>query len=114
MVKSGKLRALAVLGDSRSSLLPDVPTVQEVLPGFEPPPAWTGLFAPAGLPAPVLRRLHDDAVKAVNSPEGRERLLAAEFEPRTSPSPERFAADIRRDVALVAKIIKAAGIDPAD
>jgi tripartite-type tricarboxylate transporter receptor subunit TctC len=114
MVKSGKLRAVAVLGEARSPLLPDVPTVQEVLPGFEPPPAWTGLFAPAGVSSAVLRRLHGDAVKAVNSPEGRERLVAAEFEPRTSASPEAFAAEIKRDVALVGKIAKAAGIEPVD
>ena len=114
LVKTGKLKALAVLGERRSPLLPDVPTVQEVVARFEPPPAWTGLFGPAGLPATVLRRLHGDAVKAVNSKEGREKLLAAEFEPRTSASPEEFAAMIRRDVALVAKIVKAAGIESAD
>jgi tripartite-type tricarboxylate transporter receptor subunit TctC len=59
-IRSGKLVALAVTGAKRSPLLPDVPTVAEVaLPGFETA-QWQGIAAPAGRPAPVVARVHDE------------------------------------------------------
>lgn len=73
-VKSGGLRAIAVADDKRSPLLPDVPTVAEAgLPGAESV-AWYGIVAPSGTPAEILNRLHDEIVKAVNSPEVQEKF----------------------------------------
>jgi tripartite-type tricarboxylate transporter receptor subunit TctC len=96
------------------TLLPDVPVVAEVVPGFEVPPAWTALFGPANLPQGVLRRIHSDTVKAVTSPEGRAKILDVGFEPMASKSPEEFAAQVKRQIALVERIVKAAGIPPVD
>jgi tripartite-type tricarboxylate transporter receptor subunit TctC len=68
-VKSGKLRALAVLGSERINVLPDVPTAKEAgLPGMEAL-AWNGIFVPAGTPRPVIDTLHRELVKAYNAPD---------------------------------------------
>ncbi len=75
-VKSGQLRALAVADTNRSPLLPDVPTVAEAgLAGAESV-AWYGIVAPAGTPQPILDRLHDEIVKAVNSPDMKEKFAS--------------------------------------
>jgi tripartite-type tricarboxylate transporter receptor subunit TctC len=71
--------------------------------------AWYGLVAPARLPAPVLRRVHEQAVAALTSKESRERLTAQGGEVVAS-SPEAFAAFIRDEIARYAPVVKAAGI----
>ena len=99
-VKSGQLRALAVADVKRSALLPDVPTVAEAgLPGAESV-AWYGIIAPAGTPAAVLDRLHDEFAKAVRQPEVQEKFSSlginaasesrAEFGRRVAVESERF------------------------
>ena len=71
-VKSGKLRALAISSSQRSPQLPDVPTFAEAkAPEFEAR-AWFGVVAPAGLPAPLLKRLNEASVKAAQAPAFRE------------------------------------------
>ena len=112
-VTAGKLRALGVVSEKRSPIMPDVPAVPEVVLGFEPPPSWTGLFGPANLPPAILRRANADAVKALNDPETRQRLAELRFDPLPS-SPEEFAAQIRRDIELVGRVVRAAKIQPTD
>ena len=112
-VRSGKVKALAVVGDKRYRLLPGVPTVAEVIPGFEVPPGWTGLFGPANLPAPVLRRLNGDTAKALSNPETEAKIADAGFE-LTINSPEQFANQIRHETELVGAIVKAAGLKATD
>src|SRR6266702_211964 len=65
-IKAGRLRGLAVAGKKRSAAFPDLPTLGEIFPGFEVT-AWIGIFTPAGVPAPVLSRLHGEVVKAVGA-----------------------------------------------
>lgn len=110
-VRSGKVKALAVVKEKRFSLLPDVPTVGEIIPGFEVPPSWTGLLGPGGLSPAVLARISGDARKAMMLPETLARYADSGQEVVAS-SPEEFAAKIRRNLDLVAKIVKAAGIQP--
>ncbi len=110
-IKSGKVKVLAVVRDKRSPLLPDVPAVPEMVPGFEPPPSWVGIFGPASLPAPLLRRINGDIVKALNLPETRQKLGDQGLEVIGS-TPEEFAARIQRQKELVARIVKGAGIQP--
>ena len=112
-LKSGKIRVIAVISGERNRRIPDVATVAETLPGFSPPPAWLGLFAPAGLSQPLLRRVHAEAVKAIQRPEGRSKLEQMGFDP-VANSPEQFAAMIKRDLELVGRVVKAAGIQPTD
>lgn len=68
LIRGGKLRALAVTAPSRSDDLPEVPTMTEAgVPGFVVV-SWWGLFAPAGVPEPILRRIHADVVRALGTP----------------------------------------------
>ena len=89
-VKSGKLKALAVIGPSRASALPQVPTVAETLPGFEVT-NWIGLFAPAGTPPDIVNKLNAEVIQVMQEPAVQERLAAegATFSPMT---PKEFGA----------------------
>jgi tripartite-type tricarboxylate transporter receptor subunit TctC len=108
-LKAGRLQALGVAALKRSALLPNVPTIDEAgVPKFESS-SWLGLLAPAKTPVPILSRLREAVVKAVQSPEVRSRLQAqgAEVGPGT---PAEFAALIKREYELNAKVIKLAGV----
>ncbi|HQQ70377.1 MAG TPA: tripartite tricarboxylate transporter substrate binding protein [Alicycliphilus sp.] len=81
LIKSGQLKAVAVMGAKRVAALPDVPTVAEVgYPGMEMQ-AWTGFVAPAGVPQPVLTRLADEIRKIMASPEVHKQLIGSGAEP---------------------------------
>ncbi|MFM9969295.1 MAG: Bug family tripartite tricarboxylate transporter substrate binding protein [Burkholderiales bacterium] len=112
-VKAGKVRYIAVVGDKRSRRLPDVPALAEGVPGFEPPPSWTGVFGPANLPPAILARISADTIKAMTLPDTRQKLDAQSLDVVAS-TPEAFAALIRRQTELVGKIVKAAGIQPSE
>jgi len=110
-VKSGRLRALAVSGATRSPLLPDVPTISESgVKGFEMG-TWLGLLAPAGTPADIVDRLNGAIVKIVNTPDFRERLSSQGMDP-VSSTPAEFAAYIKAEIAKFARLVQAAGIQP--
>jgi tripartite-type tricarboxylate transporter receptor subunit TctC len=108
-LKSGKIRVLAIV-DKRVPAFPDVPAISELVPGFSAAPSWTGLFGPAKLPAPIVRRLNTDFNKALNTQEVRSR----EGFQLTPMSPEEFQAQIQKEFALVAKIVKDANIRVSD
>src|SRR4029077_3144263 len=75
-VKSGRLRGLAMTSPTRSRAAPDIPTVAESgFPGYSAS-LWYALLAPAGTPAPVIRRIHDATVKALKSPDVVEQLAS--------------------------------------
>jgi tripartite-type tricarboxylate transporter receptor subunit TctC len=112
-VRSGRLRALAVAGVKRLDVLPGVPMVSEVLPAFEPPPTWTALFAPAGLPKPVLARLSAAIAKTAGAAELRAKAAADGFE-LIGNTPEEFAAQLKRDIEVAGRLVKAAKIEPTD
>jgi tripartite-type tricarboxylate transporter receptor subunit TctC len=115
-IKAGKLRAIAVTSAQRSPALPDLPTIAESgLPGFEAT-SWFGVLAPAGTPPAIINRLNAEINKWLQSPDGKEKLLAqgALIEPRgesvtAGGSPEQFAAFIRSETDKWAKVIKASG-----
>jgi len=87
-IQAGKLRALAVAGSQRSPALPDVPTLAEAgLPGYAIEP-WFGVYGPAGLPAPVVRRLEQALKAALADPGVKEKLVAAGFSPKSSTAAE--------------------------
>jgi tripartite-type tricarboxylate transporter receptor subunit TctC len=107
--RAGRLRALAVTGLKRAPAAPDIPTVAESgVPGYDVATFW-GLSVPAKTPPAVLERLYKETVRAVNSPEVRERLegLGAEI---IASTPEEYAAYIRSEIAKWDKVIRAAGI----
>jgi len=104
-LRSGSLRAMAVAGPTRSSLFPDVPTVNESgLPGFEAVLHY-GLLAPAGAPREIIARLNKELLALVAAPDVRERIAADGGDPLPS-SPEQYAADIDREEAKWSALIK--------
>lgn len=110
-VKEGRLKLLAQTGAKRSPALPaDLPTVAESgLPGFEVT-GWFGLFAPASLPPEAVKRLNAEVLRAMATPEAREKLaLLGNPEPATL-SPEAFGAFVEAETARYAKVIKAANL----
>ncbi len=109
-IKQDKLRALGVIESKRSSLLPDVPTVDETLPGVVLD-VWLGVLVPAGTPRPIIERLSIEINKIIRDPQARPRLLAAGIEP-AGTTPERFSEVFKADVAKFAKLVKAANIQP--
>jgi tripartite-type tricarboxylate transporter receptor subunit TctC len=106
-VRAGKLRAIAVTTPKRVAALPDIPAVAEEIPGFEVV-GWYGILAPAGLPAPILSRLHAELVKILQQPDVHERILADGSEPVGS-TPEEFKRFLDADVAKWAKVVKESG-----
>ncbi|HYH40747.1 MAG TPA: tripartite tricarboxylate transporter substrate binding protein [Burkholderiales bacterium] len=109
-VKSGKLRGLAVTSLKRSSVLPEVPTVAESLPGFEVT-SWHAFFAPAKTPPAIITRLHGEAVKILKLPDVHERFVSQGLEPVGS-TPQELAAYIKSETVKYAKLIKQVGIKP--
>lgn len=108
LVKAGRLRALAVSSPKRSVALPEVPTIAESgLPGFEAT-SWYCIVAPAGLPKPILTKLHAELVKLLNSPEIRDRLVAEGAAVETT-TPEELMVFVRSEIARWSKAVKDSG-----
>ena len=108
--KGGKLRGLGVTSGKRSALAPELPAIAEELPGYEII-AWFALMAPAGLPAPIVQRLHEANMKALAKPETKEKFatLGTDVAPMAPAELGRF---IQAEVANWARLVKLAGIKP--
>jgi len=104
LLKAGKLQALAVSGDRRSPLLPDVPTIREVSVPVSVAP-WFGLLAPAGVPKAILDRLNKAVDETLQEPELRDRFIGLGFEVGGGPRAALQAA-IERERAQWAQIVK--------
>ena len=109
-VRSGRLRAIAVMSDKRSDLFPDLPGVGETVPGFDTVP-WAGMFAPAGTPKAVISRLNTEIVKAINKPTVNQKLAESGLQPGPS-TPEELDRFVKQQLAAWGKKIKDAGIQP--
>jgi len=110
LVKAGKLRALAVTSSTRSSLFPDLPTIDEAgVKGYEAI-TFNGLLAPAGTPREVLSRLQGEVAKAVAAPALRNTFLDRGVELTASSSPDEFTSYVRNEVVASARLARSAGI----
>jgi tripartite-type tricarboxylate transporter receptor subunit TctC len=107
--RAGKVKILAVLSVKRFTTLPDIPAMGEQLPDYEKIPSGDEMVGPAGMPEPVLRRLHAEIVKALYSGEVQERLKQVGFVP-VGNTPEEHTLQIRKDMETMSKGIKAAKI----
>src|SRR4051812_11167659 len=108
-IRSGKLRALAVTSKERWKALPDVPTVNETLPGYEVI-SFIGLGATGGTPAPIIERLNGEVRKFLAKPETAKRFIELGGEPRAT-SPEEMRSFIERDIARWKGVIEARKIE---
>jgi tripartite-type tricarboxylate transporter receptor subunit TctC len=108
-IRAGKLRGLAVTSPKRAAFMPDLPTVIEAgVPDFEVV-LWTSLFAPAGTPAAIVRKLQAEIAKILQIPEIRERMTAIGIDP-IGGTPEELAAQLGADLARWTKVARTAGI----
>lgn len=107
-IQAGKLRALGVTSAKRSSSLPEVPAIAEMLPGFDVV-SWQAIFAPAGVPKPIVDRLSGEMIKAINDPEIKSKLVAQGIEPG-GMSPAELAAFQKAEIDKWARVIKAGNI----
>jgi tripartite-type tricarboxylate transporter receptor subunit TctC len=110
-VQTGAIRIIGAISDGRSKYFPDVPTMAEQ--GFAEAQVtpWFGIVVPAGTPQPVVERISTALQAALATSDVREKLDTAGCEPKSAP-PAEFAAIIKSDVALWAKVVKDAGIEP--
>jgi tripartite-type tricarboxylate transporter receptor subunit TctC len=109
LLKAGKLKGLAVSGQSRNALIPDVPTFAEAgLPGFDAS-FYFALAAPAGTPRELLSKFAAESGKIVTSPEFKEKYLANLGFEAVRDTPQDFAAFLVKDRELAAKKVKASG-----
>lgn len=107
-IRGGRLRAVAMTGASRSTALPDIPTVAESgYPGFDVV-TWQGLLVPANTPEAVVARLAEETAKALATPEVRDGLIRQGFEV-TGHGPAEFGTHIRREAARWPALVQAAG-----
>jgi tripartite-type tricarboxylate transporter receptor subunit TctC len=107
--RAGKLRALAVTGPKRAPAALDIPTVAEAgVPGYEVT-TFYGVSAPAKTTRPIIDRLHGELVRALNSPDVRERLQGLGADP-VGNTPEQYTEFMQNEIAKWTKVIRAAGI----
>jgi tripartite-type tricarboxylate transporter receptor subunit TctC len=108
LIQQGKIRALAVTSPRRAPQLPDVPSVSEVLPGFENA-GWFGLMAPTGTPREVIDKVQRDSAKILLSEEFRAKLAQQGMAP-VANTPTEFGNAIREESGRWAKVIKERGL----
>ena len=109
-IKTGRLRGLAVTSAEASAVLPELPTVAASgLPGYESE-LHTGLFAPAKTPLAIIRRLNQDTVRFLRTPEARDWFLKSGGSEVVAGTPEQFGAKIKSEMVRLGKVIRDAGI----
>jgi tripartite-type tricarboxylate transporter receptor subunit TctC len=107
-IKSGRMRALAVTGEKRASISPDVPTMIEAgMPGFVIN-GWYAILAPAGTPTPVVERLSKEIAAVLTLPDLRAQIMAGGYEPVGS-TPQALSAHIEAELMRWSKVVKDSG-----
>ena len=109
LYRADKIKIIALTGQKRLSLAPEIPIIAETFPGFDLG-IWQSVVAPAGTPKEIVDKLYAGLKKVMAMPDVRERFTKAGIEPAISDSPESFAAFVRQQADTRSKIIKAVGI----
>ena len=108
LVKSNRLRGIAVTSAKRSGAMPEIPAFAEVVPGFESL-SWQAMLGPKALPRDIAARWNAEMNRVLHTPEMKERLAGDSMEVAGGP-PERFLDQLNRDVAKWQKVVKTANI----
>jgi tripartite-type tricarboxylate transporter receptor subunit TctC len=107
-IKSGRMRALAVTGDKRASISPDVPTMIEAgMPGFVIN-GWYAILAPAGTPAPIVERLSKEIASVLTLPDLRAQIMAGGYDPVGS-TPATLGTHIEAEITRWSKVVRESG-----
>ena len=109
--RGGRIRMLGLVEAKRQTSVPDLPTIGESVAGYAMPRSWLGFFGPAGMPAPIVKRLNAELLKALHAPDTRTKLEAAGM-PVIGTSAEEFAAVVKDDFEMYRTISTGAGIKP--
>ena len=112
MVRAGKIKALAIGGQKRSSLFPEIPTVAEAGYPYVDSVIWWGIFAPRGTSGQLVERINRDVIAIIKRPDFVEKYLTKFGIDLVAEGPAELAATIRDDVKLTAEMVKAAGVQP--
>jgi tripartite-type tricarboxylate transporter receptor subunit TctC len=108
-VRANRLRALAQTGEKRSSIAPELPTVDEAgIKGYAVT-TWYVIFGPAGMPGNVVNRLHDEFIKALKLPEVQERLKSVGVGDIIGSTPEQATQFVKAESVRWAEVIRASG-----
>jgi tripartite-type tricarboxylate transporter receptor subunit TctC len=110
-VRSGKLRALAVVEAQRYQGMPEVPTIKETLPNYDMFTSWLGFFAPAGTPREIVSRLNGEINRALADPELAAKLEASALV-RLNTTPEQFSEMVKKELELGARFARMLGVKP--
>jgi tripartite-type tricarboxylate transporter receptor subunit TctC len=109
MLKEGRVKVLAVAGDSRSPALPDVPTIKEVVPSYSGVTEWYGVVVPKETPAPLIEKLYADITKALATKELRDRF-SQDGTVVVASNPDQFAAFLKAQTEVWRKPISDMGL----
>ena len=110
-VKSGKLRAMAVVEAQRYKGMPEVPTIKETVPSYDMFTSWLGFFAPAGTPREIVSRLNREINRVLADPELATKLEASALV-RLDSTPEEFTEMVKKELELGARFAKMLGVKP--
>jgi len=113
LVRSGRVRGLALSGAKRAKATPDVPTFAESgFPGFDVV-IWYAMLAPVGTPPDIVGRLNKELIRIMNLPAMRDRMAQFDFDIATS-TPEEMGVYMKKELAQWAKVVKEAGVKPVN
>ena len=110
-IKDGKLVGLGVTTPQRAPVLPDVPSLGEIMPEFKRPETTHGLVVPAGTPRPIIAQLNKEMARILELPDVKERMQAIAFVPLPS-TPEEFSGILRNQLQTLGKLVVDAGLKP--
>lgn len=110
--RAGKVKVLGLVGDTRSSLAPDLPLIGESVPGFvSAPNGWNAVLAPAGTPSHIVAKLNADINDALKDPELKKRLAASYYTAIGGP-PDALTAKMKKEAAVADRLAAKIGIAP--
>lgn len=112
LIRSGKLRALALANNIRTPLLPDVPTLADTGYTGAPSQTWYGLFAPAGTPRPIIDKINAEVKRVFADKDFVEKHVISRGQVLAVNSPEEFDAEIKSNRAAAKQVVKDSGLQP--